>query len=95
MPALSALTTPFFMNTTQQYEINLSAVTGTPGNLACSEESTSTFGGRTSTVTHRFSGALSGGVISGMVTFAFTGQGSNPGTSVTDSASTTYPVTLR
>lgn len=71
------------------------AVTGSPGNLACSEQNTSTSGSRTSTATYRFSGALSGGVISGMVTFAFTGQSSFANGSATDSASTTFSVTLR
>ena len=76
------------------------ALTGTPGNLACSEQNTSTFGNRTSTATHGFSGALSGGVISGMVTHAFTGQSAGVNTiggplMTTDLGSTTFSVTLR
>ncbi len=73
-------------------------VTGTSGNLSCSEQMTSTRDGRTSTDTYAFSGALSGGVISGMVTSAFTAQGGvgpGPNGTVTQSASTTFPVTLR
>jgi hypothetical protein len=84
---------PVFGNLTNPFNC---AVTGTPGNLACSEQRTGTFQGLTSTYTFRFSGALSGGVISGMVTYGLVSQGSNPdGGTNTANGSTTFPVTLR
>ena len=72
------------------------AVMGGPGNLACSDQKTATFGTRTNTETHQFSGALSGGVIMGMVTYTDAGQSSGSGSfTATDSSSAAFPVTLR
>lgn len=74
-------------------------VTGTTASLECAETRTSTSGNSASTHTFRFSGGLSGGVISGTVTYGINGQGSgaNAGGSftTTHTSSTTFPVTLR
>jgi hypothetical protein len=76
---------PVFGNLTNSFNF---PVTGTPGNLAGSEVGTP--------YTLRFSGALSGGVISGTVTYAIANQGSNPdGGTNNQNGSTTFPVTLR
>ena len=71
------------------------AVTGTAGNLACSQQITGTFQGLTNTFTFAFSGALSGGAISGMVTYAITGQGNTDCCTTTHNGLATFPVTLR
>lgn len=63
------------------------AITGTASNLACSTTSSITG------VTFSFSGALSGDVISGMVTYTRMNQG--PGPTDTINGTTTFPVTLR
>lgn len=74
-------------------------VTGTTDSLECGERRTTTSGNSTSTYIFAFSGGLSSGVISGMVTYGIAGQGSgvNVGGSFTTShtSSTTFPVTLR
>lgn len=75
------------------------SVTGTTGGLECVERRTDTSGTHTSTYTFAFSGSLSGGVITGTVTYGLAGQGSgvNEGGSFTTAfnGSTTFPVTLR
>lgn len=72
------------------------AVTGTTSNLGCSEGGTFTFGGVADTTTFSFSGALSGGVISGTVTYATMRQGTTPaGGGTTVNGSMSFPVTLR
>lgn len=75
------------------------SVTGTTDSLECVERRTSTSGTHTSTYTFAFSGSLSGGVITGTVTYGLAGQGSgvNEGGSFTTvfNGSTTFPVTLR
>jgi hypothetical protein len=70
-------------------------LTGPPSDLSCGSQTTATNGSRTSTVTHRFSGALSGGVITGTVTYAVTGLSSFPSGTAADSGSMSYSVTLR
>ena len=72
------------------------AVTGTPGNLSCVEQRTTAQAGpSTATSTFAFSGALSGDVISGTVTYEQMGGGANPSGTQTHSGSTTFPVTLQ
>ena len=69
-------------------------VTGSPGNLACDEAFTMTGpdGITTSTNTTSFTGSLSGGVISGMLTLATTGL---VGGRDAYGGSTTFPISLR
>ena len=69
------------------------SVSGTPGNLACSDLRTFTFQQTTSQQTTAFAGGLSGGVIAGMLTLALTGRIGN--SDETFSASTTFPISLR
>jgi hypothetical protein len=75
------------------------SVTGTTDSLECVERRTDTSGTQTSTYTLAFAGSLSGGVITGTVTYGLAGQGSgsNAGGSFTTvfNGSTTMPVTLR
>jgi hypothetical protein len=69
---------------------------GGAGDLTCSDQKTATSGTRTSTESHQFSGGLSGGVITGVVTYTNAGQTNGPGGfAATDSSSATFPVTLR
>lgn len=71
------------------------ALSGTPGSLACGDQRTTTGNGNTNTQSFNFSGSLSGGVVSGVVTYGTTGQGTTNGSNVTHSGSTNIPVTLR
>ena len=71
------------------------ALTGTPGSLACGEQRTTTANGNANTLSFNFSGSLSGGVVSGVVTYGRTGQGTTNGSNVTHTGSTSMTVTLR
>ena len=71
-------------------------VTGTPDSLSCADQRTTTQAGpSTTTTTFAFSGARSGAVISGRVTFGRTGGGTNPSGTDTFSGTATFPVTLQ
>ena len=71
------------------------AVTGSSASLGCMEQRTSSSApGFSETVAFAFSGALSGGVISGTVTYGRSGSGTPQGTA-SFTSSTTFPVTLR
>jgi hypothetical protein len=67
------------------------AVTGSAGSFGCSQQTSFTSGGRLNTEMHAFSAVLSGGIISGTVTYSDTGQAP----SGMDSSSATFAVTLR
>lgn len=66
-------------------------VTGTPANLAFTGQRVDSQNG-TSTTTLTFSGALSGGVITGMATYT---ESSQSGGGAYSSGTATFPVTLR
>ena len=71
-------------------------LTGPPGSLACGEQRTFTpAAGFSNTRSFTFSGSQSGGVISGVVTYGITGQGSTNGSNDTFTGSTSITVTLR
>ncbi len=71
------------------------ALTGSAGSLACSQQRSNTSNGITNTQSFTFSGSLSGGVISGVVTYTSTGQGTVNISNVSHTGSTSLPVTLR
>lgn len=71
------------------------ALTGTAGSLACSQQRSNTSNGITNTLSFTFSGSLSGGVISGGVTYATMGQGTVNTSSVSHTGSTSITVSLR
>jgi hypothetical protein len=73
-------------------------LTGTASSLSCRQEDRQTPsapGAFTSGTLLEFSGALSGGVITGTMTFATTGDGNTPGGVCTQRGSTSFPITLR
>ena len=70
-------------------------LTGTPGSLACGEQRTNTISGGSNTQSFTFSGSLSGGVVSGVVTYGRTGQSTINISNETHTGSTSITVTLR
>jgi hypothetical protein len=70
-------------------------ITGTVGNLACTERTVFPSEALTVTTTLAFSGSLGGGAISGTMTLTQTGQGVTGTSRNMVSGSTSFPVTLR
>lgn len=70
-------------------------LTGTPGSFACAEQRTGGVAPFSNTRSFTFSGSLSGGVISGLVTYGLTGRGTVNISSETFTGSTSFAVTLR
>lgn len=71
------------------------AFTGGSGSLSCADQRTTASGGAANTQSIAFTGSLSSGVISGMLTYGRNGQSTTNGVSASHSGSTTFPITLR
>jgi len=71
------------------------SLSGTNANFNCTYQRTSNVGGAANTQSFAFSGSLTGGVVTGVLTYQSTGQSTTNGSNATHTGSTSIPLSLR